>query len=132
MDQKVDDDVQCRTPEKCQAVRVRLVKKKKKKKKKQEDLPALEIAWMNQYEDDINKSKERLITAASFGNNIRTNSTAIKTRKQKWKKNNCMDISSDSLIKISHGKTWTWKRKLNTQQNNKSRLRGETTPLITK
>ena len=51
--------------------------------------------------DYINKSKERLITAANISiGNISIDRKTIKTRKQMGKKNNCMDISSDKLVRL--------------------------------
>ena len=52
------------------------------------------------HQDYIKKSKERRITAVNNStDNIRTNRTTNKTRKRNEKKNNCMDISSDKLVK---------------------------------
>ena len=41
----------------------------------------------------MKKSKEQLITTTRNGTERTTT-----TRKQKWEKNNCMDISSDKLM----------------------------------
>ena len=55
---------------------------------------------MNQSDDLIKKSKERLITAAgNCTDNIRTNRSRI-TSKQKWKEKQLYYISSDKLAKF--------------------------------
>ena len=56
-------------------------------------------ASIRRFEDFIETSKERLITAISnTSDNIRTNRTT-KLRNRNGKKNNCMDISSNKLAK---------------------------------
>ena len=50
--------------------------------------------------DFMRKSKEILITAASYiSDNIRAKRTTIKSRKQKWKEKNSLDISSNKGTK---------------------------------
>ena len=69
-------------------------------KKKEEDLPALKIALTPRYNDSETRQKScegRLITAIKNNiDNTRIYRTNV-TRKQKWKKNSCMDISSTQV-----------------------------------
>ena len=75
-------------------------------------------ASIQRLKDYIEKREERLITATRNNtNNTRTNRTKI-TRKQKWEKNNLMDVLSN----IPHEKTWTWLRKGNLKRETKSLL----------
>ena len=73
-------------------------------------------------EDYIKKSKERLITAnRNSTENTKVNrKNYLKTKMEK--KNNCIDISSDKLKKISHKKTWSWLRKRHFKKETKSLL----------
>ena len=70
-------------------------------KKEVEDSPAWEIAWMHQYEDSMSSlkiaKKDNTVSSNSI-DSIKTNKT-IKTRNKKWEENNCIDISSNKLVK---------------------------------
>ena len=64
-------------------------------------------------EDNIKKSKERLITAARNNtNNTRINRIAI-TRKQTWDEKQLYRYFTQQTSEISHEKSWTWLRKEN-------------------
>ena len=65
------------------------------KKEDEDNSPALKIALIQRLEDYIQKYRGRLITVTRNSiDNRRINRTII-TRKQKWEKNNCFDISSN-------------------------------------
>ena len=62
-------------------------------------------------EDNIKKSKERLITATIKNtDNIKINRTTI-TRKQKWEEKQLYGYFKRQTNENSHEKTWTWLKK---------------------
>ena len=95
-------------------------------KKKEEDLPALKIVQVYQYnnsKDYIKKSKEKLITKASNSNdNMRTNRKTRKTRKQKREEKHLHGYYKPQTCKIAHKKTWTWQKKRETSRETESLL----------